>query len=1425
MKRKIRFVCIIILCIVLFSSELFRINAFATDLESGEETLLQNEDTPKYEGGIGNTEGSGTGDGGDADAFGENGAGDETNKKDGEKKSSEDDTGDEDTGDEDTGDNNTGGDGLENGGNGNNTNEGGAEDENFNDDNAGDNKAGENNGEAAMVAMNEENLEAVAMTLNEETLAEDFNDLQVSGTVELSSTGGVSGNTFTAQINIFEDIDIEDLYCKWVYEENDVALLTESSALDEVYTFKVINTASTKTRVSVQIYIEDVCIGTLTSEEYAISSVNVDQVLSNFTVKITDNISVDLMSTGECVVGGELDFSVELNKSYIESLDYTVEKVIVTYASNTETMEEAANGQYSKLMNVLQAACTEDLPKITIIFDSGLEIAISANKTLRLDKEAPIVNVSLISDKGIVKKEWLSRNDGYESLQLKIDVKDASEIAKCKVTSTAVSKEYTTDKIGDSYYVNVDLKEQIAKYTISVEDARGNCSEAIYTVKIDNTKPSEKVKVLFSGNQEIICEEEIEDGYYLGEGQGNVCSDDHITMDLEVEDIAGISGITSGINKIIVDVLVTTTNGERVQGYTFQCNGEREKTVSFCINKDQPEPEMNYQIKQVYIEDYAGNSVELLNDAGCIDDVVYAVDNRAPIIEYNYADGIIDSESEDIVYYGEAALGTVEISDLNLNQYRIKVTNVEEYNVAKIEEKALDDMKAVYSFALNEDGKYQINTEVNSISEFRQDEAINQISKTMIVDTIAPIVDVKLFSESGRELTNYANQYYKENIYAEVSVIEKNVELIEVKIYCEGSLQSLYTQDDFTESAEEEIHKLICALSEEGEYYLEVSCKDKTGKEATFQSDKFTIDKTAPKVTITYDNNNAKHEFYYNAERAATIKVEDIALNKENIELKIETMQGSTPELSAWSESAEGPGKVYTAQINFTQDDIYDVSFACEDMAGNRSEECDGGHFVIDRTSPIVSINYDNYSSKNEVYYKEDRTAIITVEDLSFDKDSFIVSNSNEEDVVSVSESGNWQGSDIYYTTEIMCNEEGIYQFSIYAEDLAGNEAVSVSSEYFIIDKTAPEIEITGVTHESANQGDVVPVISYKDKYLDDDNSNIILSGYKNGVVTINTTINSDEESRSVQYDAFPKAREMDDVYTLTVHIEDKAGNQSEEEYLFSVNRFGSTFSIDKPTAELVDRYYTNKEQDVVITEVNVDNLQQEEITISFNGEPRTLKKGVDYKITSQGSNATWKSYTYTVFKNNFEKEGQYIVSVFSKDTAENQSDNNVQDLEIVFAVDKTAPSIVVTNLEDDGVYSQSEQVFNMDIKDNMCLESACLLINGKEVQSYGQEELIDAVSYKLTESDEPMDITIRAADVVGNISEKKFNNILLSQNINTIEETGVVSNDVLETRQIDETLIQTNVLRMGFILVPVAAILLITSTIALQKKKEQEKS
>ena len=74
--------------------------------------------------------------------------------------------------------------------------------------------------------------------------------------------------------------------------------------------------------------------------------------------------------------------------------------------------------------------------------------------------------------------------------------------------------------------------------------------------------------------------------------------------------------------------------------------------------------------------------------------------------------------------------------------------------------------------------------------------------------------------------------------------------------------------------------------------------------------------------------------------------------------------------------------------------------------------------------------------------------------------------------------------------------------------------------------------------------------------------------------------MNTREESQegvSLEYFDFPRQKAYDDVYRLHVQAEDIAGNRSEKDIEFSINRFGSVYDLDTSTRANLKQYYLRK--------------------------------------------------------------------------------------------------------------------------------------------------------------------------------------------------------------------------------------------------------
>lgn len=69
-----------------------------------------------------------------------------------------------------------------------------------------------------------------------------------------------------------------------------------------------------------------------------------------------------------------------------------------------------------------------------------------------------------------------------------------------------------------------------------------------------------------------------------------------------------------------------------------------------------------------------------------------------------------------------------------------------------------------------------------------------------------------------------------------------------------------------------------------------------------------------------------------------------------------------------------------------------------QDLAGNWADYDRTDAFVIDRTSPELTVAWDNTDVQNGFYYKEARTARLTIREKNFDEKAIQIRTQVEEE-------------------------------------------------------------------------------------------------------------------------------------------------------------------------------------------------------------------------------------------------------------------------------------------------------------------------------------------------------------------------------------------------------------------------------------------
>lgn len=576
---------------------------------------------------------------------------------------------------------------------------------------------------------------------------------------------------------------------------------------------------------------------------------------------------------------------------------------------------------------------------------------------------------------------------------------------------------------------------------------------------------------------------------------------------------------------------------------------------------------------------------------------------------------------------------------------------------------------------------------------------------------------------------------------------------------------------------------------ESNDITITVVATDKTGNSYK-KSISLAMDITPPVIQVAYDNNAFSNNTYLgnNANRKAMITITELNYKNSGVVLDVKKdgkKINITPAFQAVASNETGNNqKKWMTVIDYGTfgDGDYTFAVSCTDLAKNANNAIDYGNsvnptkFTIDNTKPVIEVTYNNNDARNTNYYKADRIATIKVTEHNwgFDGASFQLNlkaennDTGEYREIAAPAPSEWTTDGDVHTATIHYAADGKYTFSAQYSDLAGNKAADFAEQVFYIDKTMPALEITGIADQSANKGDVIPVISYSDNNFDTNNVRITLKGANRKAVTPNGGYKNVTNGRVYTFVNFPKTRNVDDIYTLNAEITDLAGNATNKTITFSVNRFGSVYTLDN-SLQQIDRKYVKNEMDVVMTETNVDSLKQNTISVKMtkNGTPSDLTEGKDYTVAQKGGNGQWRQYIYTVKKSLFSGDGKYTVAIYSEDSAGNVNENidEKKKAEIVFGVDKTPPIIEPLDLQSNCQYALERKDATVSVKDNLVLDGVVVYLNNNEVKYTADGE---NYSFSIPSDNTKQNVRIVALDAAGNKTPVEIKNFLVTTNVFT---------------------------------------------------------
>ena len=548
---------------------------------------------------------------------------------------------------------------------------------------------------------------------------------------------------------------------------------------------------------------------------------------------------------------------------------------------------------------------------------------------------------------------------------------------------------------------------------------------------------------------------------------------------------------------------------------------------------------------------------------------------------------------------------------------------------------------------------------------------------------------------------------------------------------------------------------------------------------------RFGIDTAGPEVNVSFDNNEVRNGRYFDRARTAVVSVRERNFDTEKLPVRA---PGAVP--GEWKKSPSGDPEKWTMELQFPMDGAYTLDVTGTDALGNTASVSYTGEapqaFTIDRTPPLIEVTWDNTDARNGRYYNAARLATVRVADLSFD-DSYVKILPFARSFRKVSEIRDDRTAGLIpvYEAEIPFTEDGEWALGCLCMDLAGNTAVPLFEESFIIDRTAPKLYFDGSTVQEmgAYGAEVSPAICCEEANMAPGS---LCARWNNRTAGGGTMeCRGGGLSARIVLPDLPKERAADGICVLTGTACDLAGNRSIIRRNLCVNRFGSLYDIseDEKTREMIGAVYTEAENPLVIAEYNISPLTKRQITLFRNGNAEILEEGKDYSVDEETGTAGMK-YVYSIDPATFSREGRYSILLESEDETGNYNSSagrftSGTGYSPSWAVDRTPPSVRITGVDTrQGKFIADAVPLRLIPSDNMELSGLEIEITDDqgillETYKYDEEELTrimdengGEIPFEIRARGEWQTMRATAADGAGNRSSEAAYRILVSSNL-----------------------------------------------------------
>lgn len=521
---------------------------------------------------------------------------------------------------------------------------------------------------------------------------------------------------------------------------------------------------------------------------------------------------------------------------------------------------------------------------------------------------------------------------------------------------------------------------------------------------------------------------------------------------------------------------------------------------------------------------------------------------------------------------------------------------------------------------------------------------------------------------------------------------------------------------------------------------LWVRVVDNVGHES-FTEKNVSVDTTAPKINVEYSDagNPVMRDgvAYYRNGRTAKIRIVEKNFDPNKVSVRGATLNGS------WVNTGND---TWENTATFNEDGTYEWSVEFTDRAGHAAQPYNSGKFIVDKTAPVVNVDWSDNNGTSDGWYRTNRSATVTVKDAHFDPSGAKFDGNGRISAF------NKQGDTWVATVTWDEKYDGDREFNLSATDIAGNPSATYNSGKFKADTTPPTVKIEGVQNGVIYKEKVAPRIVVDEKNIDLSKSTVVVKSRSRGELKLEGALQPGKSTLSLQ--GMGDGKDWDDLYTVEAKIVDKSGQTTTQESQYIVNRYGSQF--DFKDFNFKGKYVKQLKNDIVITQTSVERIDPKKI------RPHVLRDGANIPVNSDaynvkesgGDKSNW-TYTITISKDLYNShDGAYSTRLTS--TTETGKEENTFKQEHLFGIDNTAPDILISGVVERGSYHAPEgsKKVTVQVHELSGVDKINIKLNGKEVESEHTEGT-DEWSVIIPASSNAQDLDVEVVDMAGNRSSE----------------------------------------------------------------------